>query len=174
MTERDTLLQSLAETIADYRTGEVLKPTPDHVEKWVNQFDRRVQLPILRELDHVLKQTYLPRAAVEEFLSDVAASKELAGKEPRSYWKSVALLDIQQGGNSQRDMLKMFSEVLGSKFGLDLADCSGSSGTYVYLDDGIYSGNRVLRDIRPWIQSDAPDGALLNVIVIALHLGGQY
>ena len=71
-------------------------------------------------------------------------------------------------------MLEMFGDALGNKLGLSLADCSGSSGTFIYLDDGIYTGNRILGDLRSWIESDAPEEASVHIIVIALHRGGQY
>ena len=174
MNKRKKLLESLSETIADYRDGEVSAPTPGHVEKWLDQFDKPVRIPLLKELNHVLKQTYLPKSTVEKFLSNLAVNKKLTGGAPRPYWQSVELLDIQGGGDSQSDMLEMFGEALNSRCDLNLDECSGSSGTFVYLDDGIYTGNRVLRDIRSWIQSEAPDEALLNVIVIALHRGGEY
>ena len=60
MAERDDLLASIAATTVDYREGDLPAPTPEHVGRWINQFDAEVQLPILRELDHVLKQTYWP------------------------------------------------------------------------------------------------------------------
>ena len=55
---RAALLQQIATTIADYRQGEIPQPSSAHVEQWVNQFDAAVQLPILQEMDHVLKKTY--------------------------------------------------------------------------------------------------------------------
>jgi hypothetical protein len=58
MTERNDILASIAETTADYRKGDLDAPNPAHVDCWVNQFDAAVQLPILRETDHVLKKTY--------------------------------------------------------------------------------------------------------------------
>ena len=174
MSEREDLLKSLSETITDYRDGEISEPTPDHVERWVDQFDAPVQLPILKEMDHVLKQTYLPKKSVEEFLSSVAVNEKLTGGDPRSYWRSGALLDIQGAGESQGDMLEMLGDALDSKCGLGLDECSGSSGIFVYLDGGVHTGNRVLGDLKSWIQSDAPDEATVNVIVIAMHLGGQH
>ena len=174
MSERVVLLKSLSETITDYRDGEISEPTPDHVERWVDQFDAPVQLPILKEMDHVLKQTYLPKKSVEEFLSSVVVNEKLTGGDPRSYWRSGELLDIQGAGDSQSDMLEMFGDALESKCGLSLDECSGSSGTFVYLDDGVYTGNRVLGDLKSWIESDAADEATVNVVVIALHRGGQY
>ena len=172
--KRSELLQSIAKTIADYRAGEIPKPTPDHVEKWLNQFDESVQLPILKETDHILKKTYLPKSTVEEFLSRLVVNEKLTSGDPRLYWPSVQILDIQQRGNSQSEMLKMFGVALESKCGLNLNDCSETSKKFIYIDDGIYTGNRFLGDIRSWISTDAPDGAELNVIVIALHRGGQH
>ena len=57
MAERDDLLASIAATTADYREGDLPPSTPEHVERWINQFDAGVQLPILREMDHVLQTT---------------------------------------------------------------------------------------------------------------------
>ena len=120
MNKRKKLLESLSETIADYRDSEIHAPTSEHVAKWLDQFEEPVQLPILKELDHVLKQTYLPKSTVEKFLSSLAVNKKLTGGDPRSYWQSVELLDIQERGDSQSDMLEMFGEALNSKCGLSL------------------------------------------------------
>jgi len=54
MSQQNVLLESIAGTIADYREGQIPRPTPAHVEKWISQFDAGVRLPILREIDHVL------------------------------------------------------------------------------------------------------------------------
>ena len=174
MSEREELLESLSETIKDYRVGETSEPTPDHVATWVDQFEAPVQLPILKEMGHVLTQTYLPKKSVQKFLSAVAVHEKLTGGDPHAYWRSVELLDIQGAGDSQGDMLEMLGDTLADKCGLSLADCSGSSGTFVYLDDGVYTGNRVLGDLRFWIETDAPDEATVNVVVIALHRGGKH
>ena len=174
LTERSNLLQSIAETIADYRFGEIPEPNADHVEMWINQFDTPMQLAILREIDHVLKRTYITKHSVEGFLSQLAVHKEITGGNPRDFWPSVGFLDVQEHGSSQRDLLRMLGMVLKSQCGISLSDCSGTSGTYLYLDDGIYTGNRILSDLTSWIQSDAPDESILYVIVIALHQGGKY
>ncbi len=174
MTERSDLLQSIAGTIVDYRAGQISTPTPDHVQKWVGQFDEDVQIAVLKETDHVLKQTYLPKTTVEKSLSGLVVNNQITGGDPCSYWSSVKFLDIQTGGNSQHDMLEMFGAALNSTCGLNFDDCTSASGAFVYLDDGIYTGNRLLKDLRAWVQSDAPKNAELNVIVIALHLGGKW
>jgi len=174
MSQRRELLTSLAKTIADYRAGEISEPTASHVEEWVDQFEEPVQLIVLKEMDHVLKKTYLPKSYVENFLSELVVNEKLTGGDHCSYWKSVKLLNIQERGNSQGDMLKMFNDALYSKCGINLEDCSGSSEAFVYLDDGIYTGNNILNDLKSWILSEAPDEAVLSVVVIALHRGGKH
>ncbi len=174
MTERNDLLESIADTIADYRAGEIPQRTPQGIEAWVGQFDASVQLAILREMSHVLKQTYLPKSTVEGFLSELVVLEKLTRGDPHAFWKSAKLLDIQGGGSSQTEMLQVFETSLREKCGLTLGQCSGSSGTFVYIDDGVFTGNRLRTDIGNWIREDAPEKAELNIIVIALHKAGQY
>ena len=82
MTERDKLLESIVETTADYRQGALAPPNPEHVDRWVKQFDDSAQLPILQEMDHVLKKTYFSRKRVEKFLEYLFKIKELVGDDP--------------------------------------------------------------------------------------------
>jgi hypothetical protein len=120
MSERQTLLESIAHTIADYRTGEI--PTPDaaHVDRWIRQFDEDVQVPLLRELDYVFKQTYLSRADIcQIFEEQLMHNEKFTGKQPRDYWSSAHFLNIQQNGRSQADLRHLFGEVLHAQFGLN-------------------------------------------------------
>ena len=174
MTERNDLLASIAATTADYREGDLVAPTPAHVERWVNRFDAAVQLPILREMDHVLKQTYFSRKGTRSFLAGLFQTKKLVGDDPCAFWKDVKFLDIQGGGASQKEMLALFSKVLSKKCGFEAADCGAAPHAFVYLDDAIFTGNRVRRDLETWIAMDAPTEAKVHVITIALHSGGQY
>jgi len=64
MSERQEQLESIAETASDYRLGEIEAISPEHVDKWIRQFPDDVQLPMLRELDYVLKQTYFSKKRV--------------------------------------------------------------------------------------------------------------
>ena len=173
MTERNDLLASIAATTADYREGDLVTPTPAHVEQWVNQFDAAVQLPILREMDHVLKQTYFSRKGTRSFLAGLFQTEKLVGDDPCAFWKGVKFLDIQDGGASQKEMLALFSKVLSKKCGFEAADCGAAPHAFVYLDDAIFTGNRVRRDLETWIAKDATE-AKVHVITIALHSGGQY
>jgi hypothetical protein len=174
VSERKTLLQSITNTIADYREGEIPKPTAAHVDRWLNQFAAPVQLPILREMAHVLGRTYISKAKVETFLKTVITSKKLAGDDCCAFWKNVHFLNIQRGGNSQRDMLDMFSGVLNRICKLTIAQCGKTPEAFVYLDDVLFTGNRIRTDLSAWIRSDAPQTVKLHVITMGLHSGGQY
>jgi hypothetical protein len=70
---RAQLLESVANTIKTYRSGELDEPTPDHVDRWLDQFTQANQLPFIREFDHVLKQTFL----TEDYITGLLNSADL-------------------------------------------------------------------------------------------------
>ena len=174
MSERSNLLKSLAETIADYREGDIEARTPQHVDRWVRQFEESAQLPILREMDLVLKRTYFSRDKTRSFMASVFQTKALCGKDPCTFWKGVKFLDIQNAGASQKAMLALFSTVLKQKCGFAVDVCGANAQAYVYLDDAIFSGGRVMQDLAPWITNDAPEKTNLHVVVVATHKGSYY
>lgn len=174
MTERDNLLASIVATTADYREGDLDPPTPEHVDRWVRQFDEKVQVPILREMDHVLRSTYFSRSKTSSFLELVFKTEKLVGVDPCAFFRGVRFLDIQGGGASQKEMLALFNQVLKKNCGLELSDCGDNPHAFVYLDDAIFTGNRVRRDLEAWIADDAPTNVKLHVVVIATHEGSYY
>lgn len=174
MTQRTDLLASIANTIQDYRGGSLPQPIPAHVERWVLQFDAAVQLPILQEIDHVLKNIYFSKEKVSKFIRGAMRTQKLTGEKPDRFWRSANFLDIQGGGSSQTDMLALFSEQLESEHGFGIEDCGQGDEVFIYLDDGIFTGNRVRRDLENWIRDHAPAQAKVHVICIAEHSGGRY
>jgi hypothetical protein len=174
MTIRSEVLSSIARTVRDYRLLDLEPATPERIDAWVSQFDRDVQLPILSEMDHVLKSTYFSLEKVTGFLRGLRESSNLVGSDPRGFWRQVTFLDIQGGGNSQTEMLTLLSEILTEKFGFGIDECGEGGAVFVYLDDAIFTGNRVRRDLETWIVENAPEKADVHVICIALHTGGWY
>jgi hypothetical protein len=67
-TNQSALLQSLANTIADYRLNEINPITPTHVERWLNQFDAEYQPIILAEMDSLMKRFYFSKVRVKTCL----------------------------------------------------------------------------------------------------------
>lgn len=174
MSERDDLLLSVATEIETYRAGELPKPTPQHVDRWLSQFTPSQQLPFLREFEHVIKQTFINRKNVKDFLRNLVTNDDLAGNDPTEYWQSANFLNIQKNGQSQSEMIKLFSICLEDECELDLYECGDEDGDYIYLDDVMFSGNRVGNDLEAWIVKDAPRSAKVHVIVAAWHTLGRF
>ena len=173
MTERSDLLEAIVKTTTDYREGDLGPPTSERVDRWIRQFDEGVQLPILREMDHVLKRTYFSRKRTRKFLSGLLNTKKLVGDDPCTFWNGVKFLDIQDRGVSQKEILALLSKVLNKKCGFEIAECGTDPHAFVYLDDAVFTGNRIRQDFESWITDNAPVDATVHIITIALHSGGQ-
>lgn len=171
---RTTNLASIATTIADYRSGEVAKPTSSHLEQWINQFDKAVQDEMLVEMDHVLTHSYIGRQKAESFLAGLVTHKKIAGDDPCGFWKSAHVLKGQTKGRSQSELIAIFDAQLKQACGYTTSACVSTKGPFVYIDDGIFTGMRVIEDLTQWVSTSAPQKCDLHVIVIALHRGGQY
>ena len=169
------MLDALAATIADYREGEIDKPSAQHVEKWLAQFDQGLRTQLLSEITHILGQTYIAKMRVEAFLAALVTNQKLAGDRPKEFWKKAKFLDLQKHGSSQRELVAMIDVPLKAETGYGVADCgTDQPACFVYLDDGLFTGNTILNDLRGWLKDSAPKEAVVHVIVMALHRGGQY
>jgi hypothetical protein len=174
--QRQTLLQSIATIIADYRQGEIAATDPSHIERWVRQFsevgfDDEAQVIILGEMERILKSCYVSRSFAQSFLTNVLTSQKLFGANPVATIRNAQFLQIQRKGNSQNDLLNLCEPILQSNYGLSLRDCGNSPTTYIYLDDCLYSGNTVWRDVNAWMPN-AVRGTTLHLIFFALHTEG--
>lgn len=168
MTERSDRSAAIAGVIRDYRAGEIAEPTPDHVERWISQFDQAVQVPMLRELDFVLRRTYVSRARAQEMLSSIARNY------PCDFWRDAHILSIQQNGHSQAEMRELLLPILREQCGAGISYQGSPGGTFVYLDDAIFTGNRAIEDLARWTQGPAPAKATLHIIAFAIYRGGDY
>lgn len=174
MTKRSDLLSSIASTIGDYRAGDLAKPTPEHVDRWVDQFESAAQTAILKELDHVLKRTYFSRKGIESFLAKLVTNSDLAGADPCTYWRGANFLDIQRNGHSQKDMLAIFGTMLKAKCGLTIENCGSRKGAFIFLDDAIFSGTSIRNDLVHWIREAAPNKAIVHIIAVAIYSGSEW
>ncbi len=174
MSDRSKFLESISDRIQDYRFGDLPQPTPEHVDRWISQFNVDAQLPMLRELDHILAKTYFSRLNVEKFLGSLVNNKELVGDSPCDYWRKVNFLNIQTHGSSQNEMLSIFNGILKDNCGISLDDCGSEDGEYIYIDDAIFSGSSISSSLINWIEHQSPARAKVHVIAIALYTGSEY
>ncbi|WP_123511794.1 phosphoribosyltransferase-like protein [Pseudomonas frederiksbergensis] len=173
MSERDDLTASIANTIVTYRQGEISEPTSQHVDRWASQFDPQTALPFLREFDQAIKKTFFTKESTRRFLSGIIKNEKITGKDPASYWKGSNILNIQQKGQSQKEMVKIFANELKEAHGLDLNHCGSPEGDYIYLDDVLFTGGRISTDLIAWLKK-APQRATVHIILIAAYTGGEY
>lgn len=87
---------------------------------------------------------------------------------------------MQRKGNSQKDLLEIVDEILQEDYGMRIADCGlATPNTFIYIDDGIYTGSRLRYDLTSgtdapaWITNEAPDGCALKIYVLASHKAGE-
>jgi len=174
VSKRNESIQAIADLVSDYREGDVPQRTPRVIEEWALQFAEDAQDSILQELAHVLSQTYISRNDMDGFLRGLVTHEKFCGGDPRPFWKHANILDIQLGGNSQREMLAMFGRFLQQEVGLEIKECGSDDGPFVYLDDGIFGGGRVRQDLSKWIEDAAPAKCELRIVVAVVHLLGEY
>lgn len=170
---RTVLLSKLAKRLGDYRSFPKDVSVEDHIDKWVSQFDAAVQVPILEELRHVFRRTYFNANNMRHFLETVAQAPNLVGTDPKKFWAQTGVLNIQQRGDSQRDMIAIFDDVLTELHGTPSTAAGNAQAEYVFLDDACYTGMTLINDIGRWIDNSAPTACRLNIVVIGLHSNGK-
>lgn len=168
------LSESLAAILHDYRQGEIAAPTGEHINNWIEQFPQNVQEPMLKELNHVFAHTYLSKNWVLNNISGLVRNEKLTAANPALFWKNANILQIQGGGSSQKDLLFELNQLLLDNFSFGIEESGSDRGDYIYLDDFIFSGRRLINDFLPWISEEAPPSAVVKIIHIGWHMGGQY
>lgn len=178
-TNRSILLKSLANTISDYRQRDIPSITPIHVERWLKQFDFADQPIILAELDSIMKRFYFSRLRVKECVRTFLRDTIIGAHDPIKLLPHVSFLNIQAPGNSQGAMLDIVDEVLLQEYGFSLAlTGTGEVQTYIYIDDGIYTGNTLRYDLTSgvgttgWLSNCPSSQCTLWVYTIAGHRTG--
>lgn len=173
MLERNRALTAIAAIIEDYQAGIHAAPTPDHVNRWISQFPQDVQNPILLEMENVLSKTYFSKSKIEGFMRSVINYKAWTGENTADFWREMNFLNIQPRGSSQRELVALFDQELQKATGLSIEQC-GQGNKFIYIDDGLFSGNRIKADLINWVKTTAPEKSKLYIALIALHSQGYY
>lgn len=176
---RDLLLQSLAGTIADYRQNEIAPITANHVERWLNQFDESDQMVVLEEMDMLMKRFYFSKNRVKAGIREFLKERVLRNRNPITVLPHVSFLRIQTNSSSQIAMLELIDEILQEDYSCTLRMIGDKEiYTYIYVDDGIYTGNRLRYDLTDgngttgWISLCPSSRYNLHIYTIAGHKAG--
>ena len=168
------LVSSISNIIATYRHGEIPALDKQHIITWIHQFPKHQQEGILTEINFIVNNTYLSKNIIYPFVKELAGNKELTTDDPFLFWKNVHVLDIQKGGNSQKDLNAILYDVVNKSFDFNIKENTSETNNYIYMDDVLFSGNRIRNDLEDWVEKYAPSKCIVNIIVFAYYLGGQY
>lgn len=165
---------SLAHTLRDYKSESSVAMSPEHVARWAKQFNEKIRTPLVHEINYILKQTYISEQNIRDYLRRVITSTNLTQGDPKTFWLGTHILANQQNGQSQLDLLSIFRELRKEVLDVPSSYRPSNGNTYLYLDDALFSGNRILQDLRPWIKNDAPAQSTLLVVVCHSYTGGEW
>ena len=121
-----------------------------------------------------MRQTYYSRARVVNHLNTLAYKPPSGSTQsPRFFWERSNILNIQKKGESQTELRELFGKVLHDEFQIDIDRPSSGVQTFVYLDDAVFSGSRVIQDIEAWIP-DSPSKSTVYICIIVSHTLGEH
>lgn len=157
----DNLAIEIAQILDDYHSYvEGFKFTPEHVLKWIEQFEEDEREFILTEFLHLLKQgIYISEKRGRELLIEGIEQMASKSKSVPEFLSNVEFLHLQAEEKSQSVLLKCLDEELNKKYGMGLKQCGTKSKKIaIYIDDIIASGNTVYTDLKKWLAIVNQDG----------------
>jgi hypothetical protein len=169
----EELCQSISNVINGYRNKEFGEYDYNHVNRWVSQFEDCEKRVVLEETNRILKKNFISHDLFLKFIDALIQSPSIYVEEKDSYWNKVSLLDIQKNGNSQKELNTILHGKLNELY--DVPNIIGKeSEEYIYLDDFIFSGNRLFADMDLWLRNNSLSKARVCVITIGWYAYGQY
>ncbi|SHG70040.1 hypothetical protein SAMN05443144_1476 [Fodinibius roseus] len=144
------IAQEIAQEISDYRKGSGINIDEQHVLDWVKQFDNYDQTFLLKELNHILPESYISR---DEFVDGIGEILEYLSdhynyQSVDKFLGNICFLDCQANFKSQSILLDHINDYLLSKFGFGIEDCGRDGIKYwIYFDDILASGGTFRRDL---------------------------
>jgi hypothetical protein len=174
---RNELLESIAKTVQDYRSGEIPAISANRVDRWISQFEVNEQNQILYELDFILKKSYFSRQKTISFLNSVLELSEIFGDNIFNGVLRTQFLNIQRKGTSQKDLLKLGGSIFSSKYNINhsLTSTTRNPCAYIYLDDCLFTGNTVFYDLKKWIEDSNILNTKIHLVFLAIYSNGfQY
>ena len=164
----DENINELVRIIHDYRRNELsFIIGPQHVRRWLAQFQENTQEIILYETTQILKSWFLSERSFIQFYD--AVLKYLTKKyslDEQELLRKVVFIDTQGSSHSQSIMLKQLNDLIIDRYGFDIQKkATPTTMAYVYLDDGLFTGVKARKELKEVI-STLPKGASLDVFYL--------
>ncbi|PKF77331.1 hypothetical protein CW749_22530 [Vibrio sp. vnigr-6D03] len=171
--DHNQLCEAISQIIRNYADNRYGVYDSVHVNRWIEQFDVNERQLVLEETLHILQSHYITKEQFIDFVSTTIDFDNIHKGNPQQFWGNASLLQIQRNGNSQNELNHIFSSVLQNKYQVGNI-INKLSQDYFYVDDFIFSGNRLYDDIRQWIELNNPINCNLNIVTIGYYTSGQY
>jgi len=166
-------IEALAKNLQDYRANEFLNPKEENIDIWLNQFSTENREVILDEMINIANKLYLTENEVDTFLKDLVNNVKLTNNNPIIFWQNVSLLNIQQNGNSQNEMVQKFKQIIFDEIGINVAINDMTKNNFIYIDDILFTGNRLFQDIKNYF-NNTTNRCRIDIIYIGYYKQGQY
>lgn len=170
---KDKLINLIVEEIRDYRNKDNIFIDYNHVLKWINQFDINEQEILLEETLNFIKNRYFRE---KDFYNFYKSNLEtIFGIDYMNSLNEICLLDIQKYGTSQHELVNLMNSVLMKEKGITISTEYLNKKNYIYLDEGIFSGNRIINDLKSFIfDNDVKDVKIIIQVIISHTEAEQY
>ncbi|MGR3060088.1 phosphoribosyltransferase-like protein [Vibrio vulnificus] len=139
----EDLISSISSIIVDYADGEFGRLDEAHVRRWIEQFDEVDREVVLAETNRILKRTYITKEEFSKFISSLITSPKFSTENQADFWSNVSLCDVQLNGKSQTELVSLVREHVQNNYGFQ-PKVNSQSEHYIYLDDFLFSGNRLV------------------------------
>lgn len=165
--------QQIASVLDDYRykdrKNNILKIDIDkyHVEKWVEQFEDNHDI-ILHETLNLLNNYYFSKEEIKQYLIDICTSKKIFGHDIKKGINNTCFLNCQEKGNSQKRLFKKSVKIVEELYGIDISQHDYTCTSFLYLDDCMFSGMTVKKDVERLIGM-IPNNSTIHLVFIAVH-----
>lgn len=170
---QNQLCEAISQIILGYAGNRYGIYNAAHVHRWIQQFDDNERQLVLEETLHILQTYYITQDKFIEFVSAIIDFENIHKGNPTHFWGNASLLQIQLNGHSQNELNDIFCNVLHTKYQVNCM-INNNSLNYFYIDDFIFSGNRLYNDINQWVQLQNPRDCTLNIVIIGYYTSGQY
>lgn len=167
----DELLSSISGVIRDYRDGEFGSLDEEHVSRWNHQFPLQDRLVVLEETNRILKRTYITKLEFQSFIKSLVVSEKFASNQPRVFWQHASLANIQINGNSQKELVSLVQSEVEKNYGI-APRINAVSDHHIYIDDFLFSGTRLVTDMRKWISESAPSQCHVSIVLMGWYQSG--
>ena len=161
-----TLEEQIAEKIKNYRKGTGVYDA-EHVDRWISQFPEEERMVVLTETNRLLEQNYVDQAKLMEWERYIETNVDIMGADPQKTISKSQFLDIQTKGNSQKRLVPMVESYLQACGYTGVNTCApGEVANYFYLDDCLFTGMTLLKDVGHWLETENPNpGSTLKIIM---------